>query len=366
MRMRLNRAIFYVLSGITNALLIQSERIKNQISTIPFSCIIFMKIRKLTQLNEYTLARNEVSLANSLMQPFPLNMYLTIKQTHQAMKNLSLTLFILANSAFGFGQNLIDNWKFQEDNMELKCTDWFNACGNELSMDCDTITHCGAQIYMDSPSLIPEDLWCLKLYGGFPQPGYAETYITGQSGTKVYELKYWMRSDPTGGIMPSFGHASIGFGAQSQFVASKSLEAATFTWMQYSFTDTLSLEPSDTLTVRLSSEMCDLCTSSVNFDFIELTVLDTVTSVKNIDPEEVKTYPNPATESISFDLANQFSGECLLAIYDITGKSIFRSVRFRERVTVDTQDFASGLYIYTIQSIADNLQIGNGKFAINN
>lgn len=282
------------------------------------------------------------------------------------MKNLFLTLIILANSLFGFGQNLIDNWKFQEDNMELKCTDWYNACGDELSVNCDTLTHCQVKIYMDSPSFIPEDLWCLKLYGGFPQPGFAETYITGQSGTKAYQLKYWMRSDPTGGIMPSFGYVSIGSGAQSQFIAHKSMEAATFAWMQFSFTDTLSLEPSDTLTVRLSSDMCDLCTSSVNFDFIELTVLDTLTSVRNIDPQEVKVYPNPASESVWFDIGDQFSGECSLAIYDITGQSILRSIRFRERITIDTHDFASGLYIYTIKSVAENEQIGKGKIAISN
>lgn len=172
------------------------------------------------------------------------------------MKKLSLTLFILLNSLLGFGQNLIDNWKFQEDNMELKCTDWFNGCGDELSVNCDALTHCQVQYYMDSPSFIPEELWCLKLYGDF-QPGFAETYITGQSGTNVYELKYWMRSDTAFGGSPSSGYASIGSGAQSQFIPSKTLQAATFDWMQFSFIDTLSLQASDTLTVRLASEMCD-------------------------------------------------------------------------------------------------------------
>ncbi len=280
------------------------------------------------------------------------------------MKYLALTLIIFANSPFGFSQNLIDNWKFQENNMELKCTDWFNECGEELSVNCDALTHCQVQFYMDSPSLIPEELWCLKLNGDFPQAGFAETYITGQTGTNVYELKYWMRSDSAFGGSPSIGYASIGSGAQSQFVESKSLEASTLDWIQFSFTDTLSLQASDTLTVRLSSDMCDLCFSSVKFDFIELSVLESLTSVRNINPVDVKIYPNPASESISFDIADQYLGECALAIHDITGKSILRSMRFRERTTLDTHEFASGLYIYTIESLADNKQIGNGKIVI--
>lgn len=248
--------------------------------------------------------------------------------------------------------------------MQLKCTDWFTSCGEELSLHCDTLVHCQTKLYMDSPSFIPEEMWCIKLYGDFPDAGYVETYITGQSGAKVYELKYWMRSDSAWGGLASLGYASIGSGAQSHFSATKTLETSNFEWTQYSFKDTLSLDASDTLTVRLSSEICDLCFSQVKFDFIELTVVDTITSVENMQLEEVKVYPNPASENFSVDLSGQYAGECLLSVYDITGKSILRSVRFREKMTMNTEDLASGLYIYSIERAVGNEQIGRGKILI--
>ena len=143
-----------------------------------------------------------------------------------------MTLAIILNTLMvidGYGQNLISNSSF-ETNGQLNCQSWYDACGFELTHQCDsTPPYCNGEFYQDAPA--NGETWCLKLTAGMlPGEGFAETYITGQSDTNIYQLDYWMKS-------PGWsGGASIGIISQNQFTASKTMSDTTSIWKKYTFT----------------------------------------------------------------------------------------------------------------------------------
>ncbi len=280
------------------------------------------------------------------------------------MRTLTLTIFLLTITSVGQGQNLISNWTFA-NSLALNCQDWYDGCGNELTVSCDTTMYC--QVTFINDPTIPTflDSWGLLLDAGFPQEGFAETYISGQSGTMIYQLKYWMKSYTTLQGDNSTGQVSLGIGTQNQFTASKTLSDTTSVWKQFTFTDTLTTQPSDTITVRLSAGICDFCINRVYFDYIELTIIDTLTSVKDygqLDNTNIKVYPNPSTEKITIEISDRKIENRTLKIYNLTGQ-LTKTVETKENIiTVDNDDITSGLYFYQIQTSTDQKILGRGKF----
>ena len=273
------------------------------------------------------------------------------------MKKTIFTFVFIATIVASYGQNLISNWQFQYPNMQQRCDGWFNSCGEELTAHCDTNLYCNVGLYNQSPSSIPEDIWSLKVKTGFPQEGYSETYVTGQNGTNIYELKFWMKAiDWQGG-------AKIGTRAQNQFIESKTLiDTATF-WKQFTLIDTLTTQSSDTITVRLSAGFGDFCfCPPVNFAFIQLSKIG-VTSVSNIEKFEkiIRAYPNPTNNKMTIEVITDKYSDLTLDIYSSIGQHL-ASIQTRGNIfTIDKNEIGNGLYFYQIQTTTDNKLIGHGK-----
>jgi len=163
-------------------------------------------------------------------------------------------------------QNLISNPSF-EISGQLSCISWYEQCGRELTFLCDTIfpdTVCGAQFYQDAP--VGGGNWSLEIIGtGNNPPSYAETYITGQSGTHIYELSIWMKDSGD-----AFGAASINIISQGQLSSGKSVSADSVSWALFTLSDTLTLQPSDTIVVFLSVVAPGPLMGSIFFDLVEL------------------------------------------------------------------------------------------------
>ncbi|PCH66472.1 MAG: hypothetical protein COC01_07935 [Bacteroidetes bacterium] len=281
------------------------------------------------------------------------------------MKRLVLIIVLTSNAVVGFGQNLITNSTFADTNFQINCQNWYDACGNELIISCDTTTYCQVSFFNSTPTFT--DVWSLQLEGGFPQEGIAETYITGQSGTKVYQLKYNMKSDTTLSGDYSTGFASIGTGSQNQFTASKTLSDTTSIWKQFSFTDTLTTQATDTISVRLSAGICDFCINIVYFDLIELTIIDTQTAIEDVIRFEngaIQVYPNPSKESITIEITDSKNENHMLTVYSSTGQLIKTIEITTNILTIDNRELASGLYYYQIQKTTDKNIIGKGKIII--
>lgn len=277
------------------------------------------------------------------------------------MKNLIIIIFLVTFTINGFGQNLISNWKFQDDAMNIKCDGWFNGCGNELTISCDTVPYCLVGFKNEAASVIPEEVWSLQLEAGFPNEGLAETYITGQTGTQIYELKFWMKSESD----ISKGFASIGTISQNQFSASKTISDTAIYWKELKLIDTLTTQETDTIVVRLSAEKCDFCVRKVYFDFIEFTVIDNSSSVMNFqqnDRVDIKIYPNPSKDKITFKIDDSKHENHKITIYNTTGQILKTPETNEKTFSIDNSDISKGLYFYQVQRMADEKIIGHGKF----
>lgn len=97
---------------------------------------------------------------------------------------------------------------------------------------------------------------------------FLDQYITGISGTYIYKLKGWMK-DPLIG----YGRLFIGKLSGGQFYNSTSrfITSTSANWLNYSVTDTITTQISDTIYVRLNPGADQIFTGDVSFDNIELT-----------------------------------------------------------------------------------------------
>jgi hypothetical protein len=273
------------------------------------------------------------------------------------MRQTFLTFLFVAASVLCFGQNLISNGRFQYPNMQPRCDGWYNSCNEELTAYCDTSLHCYAGLINQSPSAIPEDIWSLKVKAGFPDEGFAETYITGQSGTHIYELKFWMKAAEW------IGTASIGINTQNQFILSKAVSDTSSNWSQFTLIDTLSTQSSDTITVRLSAGTGDFCVCPpVIFAFIELTRRD-VTAIDQMHAvnQGISVYPNPAAHKLSIEVPTVYSGNLTLDIYNLVGQQILTRQISGTSISIDKNEMGSGIYLYQLHHTSDKKLVGQGK-----
>jgi len=152
-------------------------------------------------------------------------------------------------------QNLIKNASFECDGQATK-QNW--VVGGTSSFSQNT-----------PPS---GESWSLQLTGGdtwgfFPM-GSAMTYITGQSGTNIYQLKVWMKGiDNWGG---SSSTISTGIVSRKLVMQEKVVSDNPTKWTLYSLTDTITTQPVDTIFVLFTAGSCNLCpTHQVLYDLVE-------------------------------------------------------------------------------------------------
>lgn len=281
------------------------------------------------------------------------------------MKKLVLLFAFAASTVLLAGQNLITNDDFQDNLMNIDCKDWYNSCGEELTTYCLETGYCYVAFYNESPSLVPEDMWSIYPLHDWPIIPFVETYVTGQSGTMVYQLSYYMKSDSQN--VSSIGHAYLGLGSQSQFIASVSRAEMASTWQQFTMTDTISTAPGDTITVRLSSTDCDFCLNKIYFDLIELTIIDSlipeITSIPTIEVQ-MSVYPNPSAEFTTFSIKNPNSAAHNLSLYSMNGQLSHIYEMRSNKISLHNNDLARGSYIYLLQEANSDRIISKGKFII--
>ena len=269
------------------------------------------------------------------------------------MKALTLTILLTSYTIIGLGQNLISNSSF-ESNMQLNCQSWYDECGNELINQCDsTSVYCQAGFYQDSPLNIPEELWCLKLTASMlPGEGLAETYITGQSDTNIYKLEFWMKSPDW------IGSASIGIISQNQFTANKTIADTTSIWKKFTLIDTISTQATDTIAVHLSAGSGDFCICTSYFDLIDLTILDAVTTIENINlskNEHIKVYPNPSISQINIELKSLPADRYQIDLYSIVGQKIKTVKTEKKIISINISGLSEGVYFITVTNTRGGL-----------
>jgi hypothetical protein len=108
--------------------------------------------------------------------------------------------------------------------------------------------------------------WSIKLEAGWaPQEGFAETYLSGESGRNIYRLTAWMKT-----LHQWNGTISLGVRKSGQKALRKSASSNASQWTSISLQDTLTVGRSDSLIVRLSAGMTEVRRGEVLFDLIQL------------------------------------------------------------------------------------------------
>ncbi len=78
----------------------------------------------------------------------------------------------------------------------------------------------------------------------------------------------------------------------------------------------------------------------------------------------VKTFPNPATSFITFDIQSNYKNGLSIYIYNgVLGKKMYESANVQEKTTVTLTDFTRGMYIYHLVDATGKI-IESGKFQV--
>lgn len=276
------------------------------------------------------------------------------------MKYLILTIIILFSTKVGFNQNLVSNWSFENGQMQRKCEGWFDICGNEITYLCDSTSHlyCGVKFYNESPSTLPEEQWSIGIQSEFPASAFAETYITGQQGKKIYQLKFWMKSPDWSGIV------FLGTIKNGQFIVSKSIQEKTPTWKDYEIIDTIRTMLADTIAVRLSIDRVDLMVPYSHFDLIELNVLGVIDSFNELEnnKSQLQVIPNPSSEEILVCL-DEKQLDFDVKIFDMYGKLMKTCILKLDDSKINIGALPPGIYILTVQNRTNKQFLGVERFA---
>ena len=184
--------------------------------------------------------------------------------------------------------------------------------------------------------------------------------MTGQSGTNIYELKYWLKAD-------YYWHGIVYTGkiVNKQFIISKALQGNSEDWEFYTLTDTITTEETDPIAVRLTADMCDFCMLSARFDMIELNQVGTITSCNpndNLTLSKITAYPNPSSDYVKVEFRNAKREKRRLSVYDLLGNEVKVIESTDDDIYIFKTEIGTGVYFFHLQSAADKSERGMGKF----
>ena len=77
----------------------------------------------------------------------------------------------------------------------------------------------------------------------------------------------------------------------------------------------------------------------------------------------IKTYPNPATSYITFDVQNNYQRGLTIVVYNFLGKKVYESQNISEKTTLTLSDFNRGVYIYHLTDQSGKV-MDSGKFQV--
>lgn len=274
------------------------------------------------------------------------------------MKTISFIICLSLQTIFGFSQNLILNSDFEEHG-ELKCDYWYDPCSHELTYICETVPPepvCDVLFYQDAP---PADgVWSIGVTGvGNSPPTTASTFITGLDGTKTYQLNVWMKD-----VGNAWGGIEIGTLSEGQYSTVKMISADTGDWKFYTANFMLSVEPLDSIQVKLWAFAAGPLFGIVNFDLVELILLDTLNNTLDVNKPGLRAFPNPSDEYFTIEIEGFPIEDYTITVFNVTGQPIQTIHTFNNTARIDPIIPQSGIFLYQVRRNRDQKVIGSGKF----
>ncbi|MGV3630182.1 MAG: T9SS type A sorting domain-containing protein [Bacteroidota bacterium] len=257
------------------------------------------------------------------------------------MKTTILLLFLAAGMQLG-AQNLILNPSFDQNDLNINCSYWENSCGEPLSSNCTETGSCMVHFEQDSPSMIPENRWCVALTAGFPN-GNVLYHLTGLEGTLSLRADAWIKSNTN---VECMGIMSIGITENGIFTESKNASHLTDGWQQMTMYDTIQLTATDSLTLILSSTMGDFIFEEVLFDEIGLEIVENL-GIAEAVREQFKVAYDPGSDLLTIE--NKEAGPFKVSLLDLHGREI-KNAGFLNVHTVSMSALRDGLYFLQLET----------------
>ena len=111
--------------------------------------------------------------------------------------------------------------------------------------------------------------WSLLIVPGWiPQQFVAKTFITGQTGTGVYQLTVAMKNTTVGDFTAP--RVLLGRYVDNNWTHYKTISTDSTNWTTVSLLDTLTLQANDTIGVQLSGGTGELVLGNALFDLVKL------------------------------------------------------------------------------------------------
>ncbi|MCE3296758.1 MAG: hypothetical protein K0R65_2472 [Crocinitomicaceae bacterium] len=257
------------------------------------------------------------------------------------MKTMILLLFLAAGTQLG-AQNLILNPSFDQNDLNINCSYWQNSCGEPLSNHCTENGSCMVHFEQDSPSLIPENRWCVALTAGFPN-GNVLYHLTGLEGNISFRADAWIKSNSD---VPCLGIMSLGITENGIYTESKNISELTDDWRQITFYDTIQLTDTDSLTLVLSSTMGDLIFEEVLFDEISLEIVEQL-SISEISREEFTIAYDENSDLLQ--VGNKNGLPFSMRLLDLNGREV-KNTAFSDKHELQMQALKNGLYVLKLET----------------
>ncbi len=269
-------------------------------------------------------------------------------------RNIILIGFLFILSFNAESQNLILNPSF-EQNGQADCTGWYPVCDAPFHVTCDSTFGCGVMIIKESTPDSLGGAWCLQTYGNFPFPGAVITYITGRTGTFIYQLKFWMKSEHF------ISEVYLGVIKDQVFTEPSFFTNYTQPWTLYTIRDTITTSVSDTIGVQLGSAIGDFCICDVEYDQVELTVIDSLSTgiAAQLNKTKYEIYPNPFKDILTVSAPG--SNGFILAVFDLNGKQIKSGKSSTDIINLDMTSIPQGIYYFRLNPINNVMLPCHGK-----
>ena len=256
------------------------------------------------------------------------------------MKTFILLAFLAAGLQLG-AQNLIENPSFDQGDLNINCSKWVNGCGDPLADACTETGACMVHFEQDSPSMIPEDRWCVALTAGFPH-GTVMYSLTGLEGTISFRADAWIKSNTD---VQCMGFLSLGITENGMFNESKNTSGLTDDWTQISLYDTIQLADTDSLTLILASTVGDFIFEEVLFDLVNLEIVETL-QVEEAFADRFSWIYDPEKDVLKIDSKQE--GDFSAKLVELNGREVKR-LDFRDEAEFSLQHLRNGLYVLQVE-----------------
>ncbi|MEO6133495.1 MAG: T9SS type A sorting domain-containing protein, partial [Saprospiraceae bacterium] len=119
-------------------------------------------------------------------------------------------------------------------------------------------------------------------------------------------------------------------------------------WTSYTIFDTITTSGTDTIGVQLGSALGDFCICDVEYDQIELTIIDSLTTPITVpfQQHDILVSPNPFMDRITIQSAE--GNEFTIFIFSSDGNLISSNKSYSDFTLLDLSSFSSGIYFYQL------------------